>query len=149
VQTQQTRSTAQPPPALLGASGGPPPLRRRDAATGEPGGDAGAGAGENLPPAAAPSPAPAQSRLYSMAGNVASIDCTKDPEVSLTLVFGGLTMKLHANNLKLVRLLGPDGTPQSGALTCTQLRNAHAQISYALLPGGPYDGEIAAIKPNP
>jgi hypothetical protein len=84
-----------------------------------------------------------------MQGSISSIDCAKDPEVSLTLVFGGLTMKLHANDLKLVSLIGADGAPLSRTLTCAQLRNARAQISYQLLSGGPYDGEITAIKPNP
>jgi len=149
LQARQAAPQLELPPTSLDDSSGPPRLRERADRSG-----ASAGKSDSVsvvPPPDSGATLPASSsptRLYSMDGTVGSIDCTKNPEVSLTLTSGSLSMKLHASDLSHVRFFGPDGDPQGRALTCAQLQNSPVRMIYQLLSGGPYDGEIAAIKPG-
>lgn len=172
VQARQSGPAAPslPPAAALASSqevpaeehSGPPKLQRLADRSDAPAGqsDSQSEGNATAPPVASEQPAaatPASAassasatapRLYSMLGTFKSVDCTKNPEVTLTLTSGALSMRLHAGDLAQVSFLGPDGKPQTRTLPCAQLQNLAVRTYYLLLSGGDYDGELKAIKPD-
>jgi tetratricopeptide (TPR) repeat protein len=84
-------------------------------------------------------------KIYQMTGEISGLDCSKAPEVALTLGIGTLQMKLHSGDLtKLQISSGASDRPAS--TSCTQWNARKAKISYHLTPGKAFDGEIVGIQ---
>jgi tetratricopeptide (TPR) repeat protein len=85
-------------------------------------------------------------RPYSMIGTVAAIDCATAPQMQITLQAGQIVMHLHASNIDKVEFKGGSGSGASGKAACGQLRAQKARISYQLVAGKAWDGEILSIE---
>jgi len=100
--------------------------------------------------AAGPAPeAPAAvtaARPYSMIGTIVTADCGVSPQMKITLQAGKIVMHLHATDLEKIEFRsGPEGS-SPGKTTCGQLRGKKARISYQLVAGKAWDGEILSVE---
>ena len=68
------------------------------------------------------------------------------PAMILTLGIGGHSMNLHATNYFKVDYLTTAWKPPAGFNPCKHLKDLSALISYTLVQGRPYDGEIVSIE---
>lgn len=138
------------PPPRMGAdpdssAESSPRLDRRT----EPGSESSAGSRSGGPPARSEPPAapPAPStRVYSMSGTIAEVDCKASPEVLLTLKAQNLAMHLHAPDFSQLAFTAQQGKSAPKVITCAALRGRSARISYLLSGSKSWDGEIQSIE---
>ena len=88
-------------------------------------------------------PAVPPARAYSMIGTVAAADCSVAPQMRITLQAGNIVMHLHAADLDKVEFKGGSDAP--GKTACGQLRGQKVRISYQLVAGKAWEGEILSI----
>jgi tetratricopeptide (TPR) repeat protein len=83
---------------------------------------------------------------YSMVGTMASVNCANAPQAQITLQAGALVMKLHATDFAKVELkLAAGGlSPENAA--CSELQGRKARISYQIVAGKAWDGEMVSIE---
>ena len=97
-------------------------------------------------PAPEPPAAAAADRPYSMIGTIAAADCTAAPQLQITLQAGKIVMRLHAADIDKVEFQSGPGSGAPGKTACGQLRGQKARISYQLVAGRAWDGEILSIE---
>jgi tetratricopeptide (TPR) repeat protein len=90
--------------------------------------------------------AEAKPRLYSALGKITEVSCASPPAMNLTLTLGALVMRLHATNFFKVDYLTTSWKPPANFNPCTHLKGLSAQLSYKLVQGQDYDGEIASVE---
>ena len=100
-------------------------------------------------PKTEPPPAPplfSETRVYSMVGTITDVNCTGAPQIQITLKSLTILMKLHADNLEKVSIksVGPDAAAKG--TTCPNLRGRSARISYLLVSGRSWDGEMQEVE---
>jgi hypothetical protein len=80
-----------------------------------------------------------------MTGKIIVLDCTRVPEITVTIELSTVQMKLHAADLGKVAL---KNTAQGGvtATVCSAWKGHHAKMNYHLTPGKDFDGELTAIS---
>jgi len=103
----------------------------------------------NRPAESTQTPAPvaeAKPRLYSAFGRITEVGCASPPAMNLTLSLGGLVVRLHATNFFKVDYLTTSWKPPANFNPCTHLKGLSAQLSYTLVQGQEYDGEIASVE---
>ncbi len=93
-----------------------------------------------------PSAAGAKSRRYSAFGRITEVSCASPPAMNLTLNLGGLVMRLYAGNYFKVDYQTTNWTPPANFNPCTHLKGRQAQMSYTLVQGQDYDGEIVSVE---
>ena len=101
------------------------------------------------PSASAPGSGPASkvtdARVYEMSGTITSLDCSRAPEVTLSISMTSIVMKLHAADMtKLGAKLAAAGAKPGAA--CAAWKGRTAKMSYHLTPGQNVDGEIVAVQ---
>jgi len=87
-----------------------------------------------------------KARRYSAFGKITEVSCASPPAMNLTLSLGALVVRLHATNLFKVDYLTTSWKPPANFNPCTHLKGLSAQLSYALVQGQDYDGEIASVE---
>jgi len=98
----------------------------------------------------APTPAPPlfaeSSKVYSMMGTITDVNCAGAPQIQVTLKSQNITMKLHAANLEKVSIKSAGSAADAKGTTCSSLRGRNARISYLLVSGRAWDGEMQAVE---
>ena len=99
--------------------------------------------GNNLP---APSPAPAETHIYSMVGTITEVSCVDAPQIQITLKAESIVMHLHAADLAQVTIK-PSGTATLAKnAVCTGLRGRSARVSYQLVSDKKWDAEMQTVE---
>jgi hypothetical protein len=101
-------------------------------------------------PKTAPAPVPPlfaeSSKVYSMMGTITDVNCTGAPQIQVTLKAQTITMKLHADNLEKVSIKTAGSASAAKGTTCASLRGRTARISYLLVSGRSWDGEMQEVE---
>jgi tetratricopeptide (TPR) repeat protein len=85
-------------------------------------------------------------RPYSMIGTVATADCAAAPQMQITLQAGQIVMHLHAADIGKIEFKNEPSNGAPGKIGCGQLKGQKARISYQLVAGRAWDGEILSIE---
>jgi hypothetical protein len=80
-----------------------------------------------------------------MTGKITVLDCSRAPEVTLTLNLGFITMKLHSADLNKIGAKGPARNAKTPAAVCAMWKGRSAKMSYHLTPGQAFDGELTSV----
>jgi len=83
---------------------------------------------------------------YGMFGKIAEVVCEQPAEMYLTLTMHSITMKLHATNYFKIEYLTTRWQPPPKFNPCVHLKGLTAKVSYKLVQGQTYDGEITSIE---
>ncbi len=94
---------------------------------------------------AAPPSADSQSHMYSMVGTIIDVNCADAPQVRITLKAQTLVMHLHAADVAQLAIKTA-GSNSLAKTSCASLRGRSARISYLLVSGMKWDGEIQAVE---
>ena len=99
-------------------------------------------------PDAAPLPAifSESSKVYSMVGTIANVNCASAPQIQITLKSQNIAMKLHADNLEKVSITSAGSSAAAKGTTCSSLRGRTARIAYEFASGKAWDAEIQTIE---
>ncbi|MGH9594353.1 MAG: tetratricopeptide repeat protein, partial [Bryobacteraceae bacterium] len=90
-------------------------------------------------------PPPANSHVYSMVGTISEVNCAESPQVRVTLKAQTIIMHLHAADVaRLVVKLAGSGA--ASKVSCSNLRGRSARVSYLLVSGKEWDGEMQAVE---
>ena len=106
-------------------------------------------ASTSAPPSSADSSLPAavnSSRSYSMTGTIAEVDCAGAPQLQITLKAMSLAMRLHSEDMSQVVIKSPGTNSIAKNTGCSALRGRAARVSYQLVSGKTWDGEIVSIE---
>ena len=102
-------------------------------------------------PASADSAKPAapgsvtDARAYEMTGKITVLDCSRAPEVSLTISISSIAMKLHAADLMKISVKDVRSTKPATA-ACPSWKGRSAKMTYHLTPGKEFDGELISVQ---
>lgn len=99
----------------------------------------------STPPPPPPVVAARSTRVYSMIGSIADVNCASSPQVQITLKAATITMKLHADDLARVEMRFAPTAPVKG-VSCSSLRGRSARVSYTLVSERSWDGEIQSVE---
>lgn len=157
---QQTSSPSSGPSA---STGGTPPAPSATGTTGRIGstrierktepGDSAPAATPSVPrtePVAPPPPIePTETRVYSMMGTITDVVCTGAPQIQITLKSQMIVMKLHADNFAQVTVKSAGSSAPIKNTACASLRGRSAKVSYLLVSGKAWDGEIQVVEFRP
>ncbi len=94
----------------------------------------------------APPSGAAKPRLYSAFGRITEVACSAPPAMDLTLNLGALVVRLHAPNYFKVDYLTTAWKPPANFNPCVHLKGLSAKLSYTLVQGEAYDGEIVSLE---
>ena len=101
-------------------------------------------------PKTTPAPVPPlfaeSSKVYSMLGTITDVNCSGAPQIQVTLKAQTITMKLHADNLEKVSIKSAGSAAAAKGTTCASLRGRTARISYLLVSGRSWDGEMQEVE---
>ena len=101
-------------------------------------------------PKTAPAPVPPlfaeSSKVYSMMGTITDVNCAGAPQIQVTLKAQTITMKLHADSLEKVSIKSAGSATAAKGTTCASLRGRTARISYLLVSGRSWDGEMQEVE---
>lgn len=136
-----------PPPKPASDPG--PRLERRTETDSKPATVSAAPAPSRTEPSPVPAPVPPlfaeSTKVYSMFGTIAAVNCASAPQVQITLKAANITMKLHANDLAKLEIKSEGATAPAKGTTCSSLRGRTALISYLLVSQRAWDGEIRTV----
>jgi tetratricopeptide (TPR) repeat protein len=85
-------------------------------------------------------------QTYSMMGTITEVNCSGTPQVQVTLKSQNIVMKLHADDLDKVSIKSAGAAASSKSPACASLRGRTARISYHLVSGKTWDGEMQAVE---
>jgi tetratricopeptide (TPR) repeat protein len=98
------------------------------------------------PPAPPPPPVVnTGSHVYSMVGTISEVNCSDTPQIRVTLKAQTLTMHLHAADFAQLSIK-PAGSTAPVKVSCTALRGRNVRVSYFLVAGKEWDGEMQAVE---
>jgi tetratricopeptide (TPR) repeat protein len=143
-------SGTPPAPSTSGASGriGSTRIERKT----EPGDStptATATAPRTEPVAPPPPIEPAETRVYSMMGTITDVVCSSSPQVQITLKSQMIVMKLHADNFAQLTFKSAASSASIKNIACASLRGRSAKVSYLLVSGKAWDGEMQIVEFRP
>jgi tetratricopeptide (TPR) repeat protein len=95
--------------------------------------------------ASATKPGPAT----TITGKIAEVSCANSPQLMLTFLVGNFDVKLRAPNLFKLEYLSSGWQPPPKFDPCKHLSGHKAKITYVLIHGQDYDGEIQQIEIQP
>ena len=96
-------------------------------------------------PAEAPPP-PAAPRAYSMVGTITDVNCTAAPQIQITLKAQTIVMHLRSGDFSQVAIESAGANSAAKKPGCAALRGRNARVSYQLVPGKEWDGELVSIE---
>lgn len=85
-------------------------------------------------------------RTYEMTGKITVLDCSRVPEVSLTISFSSIAMKLHATDLMKVAVKDVVRSTKPPTAACPSWKGRTAKMTYQLTPGKDFDGELVSVR---
>ncbi|MGH9860520.1 MAG: hypothetical protein ACRD5F_10905, partial [Candidatus Acidiferrales bacterium] len=91
-------------------------------------------------------PAPPRAAGTLAEGRAAAVTCTQPSEMAVTIDFGGITIRVRAEDRSRVQLTIGGGPPPVGFDPCTHLRGKNVGAVYKLQEGGGYAGSILAVN---
>jgi hypothetical protein len=81
-----------------------------------------------------------------MLGTISQTDCADAPQIQITLKALAVVMHLHAADVGKLAITSSGTDSLARNAVCSGLRGRHARISYQLVQGKPWDGEIQSIE---
>ncbi len=81
-----------------------------------------------------------------MTGKITALDCSRVPEVSLTISFSSIAMKLHATDLMKVAVKDVVRSTKPPTAACPSWKGRSAKMTYQLTPGKDFDGELVSVQ---
>jgi tetratricopeptide (TPR) repeat protein len=96
-------------------------------------------------PGTAPA-APAALRAYSMVGTITDVSCAAAPQIQITLKAQTIVMHLHSADFSQVAIKSAGANSAAKKPGCAALRGRSAHVSYQLVSGKDWDGELASIE---
>jgi tetratricopeptide (TPR) repeat protein len=96
------------------------------------------------PPESAPTHAPSPPG-YSMTGTIEELSCADAPQAQMTLQASGIVLHLHAADFDKIEFKMGDRNDAAAKPTCIQFAKKQARVSYDLVSGKPWDGEIISV----
>jgi len=149
-------SKPQPPVAPASASGAPAKpssdsglrIERKTEPEARPSTTSTVSAAPKTEPAPAPAPPlfAESSKVYSMVGTITDVNCASAPQIQVTLKSQMIIMRLHADNLEKISIKSAGSAAAAKGTTCSSLRGRTARISYLLVSGKSWDGEMQAVE---
>jgi hypothetical protein len=97
-------------------------------------------------PASVPPLFAESSKVYSMLGTITDVNCASAPQIQVTLKAQTITMKLHADNLEKISIKSAGAAAAAKGTACASLRGRTARISYLLVSGRSWDGEMQEVE---
>jgi tetratricopeptide (TPR) repeat protein len=94
----------------------------------------------------APPDAVTNARTYEMTGRITALNCSRAPEVTLTLSLGSISMRLHSADLSKITVNDSASSAEAPAARCAAWRGRGATMLYHLTSGQNFDGELTAIR---
>ncbi len=85
-------------------------------------------------------------KVYSMIGKIADVNCGSAPQVQVTLKAQNIVMKLHADDLAQVSIKSAGASGTTKGATCSSLRGRSARITYLFVSGKPWDAEMQTVE---
>ena len=143
-------SAPAPPGAPPKPAAGTPRLERRTEPDAKP-----AAVPSASPPSraeASPTSAPVpplfaeSTKVYSMFGTIATVNCAGAPQIQITLKAANITMKLHADDLAKLEIKSEGSAAPAKGTICSSLRGRTALISYLLVSQKAWDGEMKSVE---
>jgi hypothetical protein len=96
-------------------------------------------------PGTAPA-APAAPRAYSMVGTITDVSCAAAPQIQITLKAQTIVMHLHSADFSQVAIKSAGANSAAKKPGCPALRGRSAHVSYQLVSGKDWDGELVSIE---
>ena len=96
---------------------------------------------DSTPPPAAIS----ESHVYSMVGIISDVNCADNPQIRVTLKAQTIVMHLHADDIGHLSIKTA-GANSLSKVSCAGLRGRSARVSYLLVSGKEWDGEMQAVE---
>jgi hypothetical protein len=81
-----------------------------------------------------------------MLGTITDVNCASAPQIQVTLKAQTITMKLHADNLEKISIKSAGAAAAAKGTACASLRGRTARISYLLVSGRSWDGEMQEVE---
>jgi hypothetical protein len=100
---------------------------------------------DDATPAIAPS-APSAARVYSMVGTITDVSCSDVRQIQITVKAQTIVMHLHAGDFSQVAIKSAGANSAAKKPGCAGLRGRSAHVSYQLVPGKAWDGELVSIE---
>lgn len=82
----------------------------------------------------------------SLEGNIRSVDCPSGNALDLTLEHSGGTLHLHSTNYLNIEYYGAEWQPPKDFEPCKDLAGLRARVTYRVVTGQSFAGEILAIE---
>jgi tetratricopeptide (TPR) repeat protein len=86
-----------------------------------------------------------RSTLYAMEGEIAAADCSKNPEVSLSLTMQSGPVSFHAVDYEKVSVTHADGITEPSVKSCGQWKGRQVKVWFSPTPGMQFAGEITKL----
>jgi Flp pilus assembly protein TadD len=90
--------------------------------------------------------APGARRAYSMVGTITEVSCAAAPQIQMTLKAQTIVMHLHSADFSQVAIKSDGVNSAAKKPGCAALRGRSAHVSYQLVPGKDWDGELVSIE---
>ena len=84
-----------------------------------------------------------------MVGTITDVVCTAPPQIQITLKSQMIVMKLHADNFSQVTVKSAGSTAPIKNTACASMRRRSAKVSYLLVSGKAWDGEMQIVEFRP
>ena len=91
-------------------------------------------------------PPPGAARAYSMVGTITDVNCTAAPQIQITLKAQTIVMHLRSGDFSQVAIESAGANSAAKKPGCAALRGRNARVSYQLVPGKEWDGELVSIE---
>jgi tetratricopeptide (TPR) repeat protein len=86
-----------------------------------------------------------RSQLYAMDGAIAEANCSKRPEVTLSLAMQNGPISFHAADYEKVAVTHADGITEPSVKSCDQWKGRQVKVWFSPTPGKQFVGEIAKM----
>jgi len=141
----QIRPTVPPPPPGGAIASAPAARSLHIERKTEPDEKPAAAASSRTGEVEAPAPVETNSHVYSMVGTISDVNCSESPQVRVTLKAQTIIMHLHAADIAHL-ILKTAGSGSLSKVSCAALRGRSARVSYLLVSGKEWDGEMQAVE---
>lgn len=84
-----------------------------------------------------------------MMGTITDVVCSSSPQVQITLKSQMIVMKLHADNFAQLTFKSAASSASIKNIACASLRGRSAKVSYLLVSGKAWDGEMQIVEFRP
>jgi len=81
-----------------------------------------------------------------MVGTITDVNCTAAPQIQMTLKAQTIVMHLRSGDFSQVAIESAGANSAAKKPGCAALRGRNARVSYQLVPGKEWDGELVSIE---